>query len=141
MRNKQFVLDPNIYISYFISRKQNYLAATILRYKIELVICDELIVEFKKVLRYPRLAKFSIDTRLAVKFLETTGTIYKLHYPIKRYIPQDENDDYLIALALQTSSGFITLGDDDILSEKANPERKYQKLKILTKSEFEKLFP
>ncbi|MEO6453090.1 MAG: putative toxin-antitoxin system toxin component, PIN family, partial [Ginsengibacter sp.] len=118
MRNKRFVLDPNIYISYFISQNQNYLATTILWYKIELVICDELISEFKKVIQYPRLAKFHIDKKQAVKFLETTGTIYKLNYPIKRYIPQDENDDYLIALALQTSAGFITSGDHDILSEK-----------------------
>jgi predicted nucleic acid-binding protein len=63
-----------------------------------------------------------------------------LAYPIKRYIPQDENDDYLIALALQTSSGYITSGDDDILSEKNNLERRFKKLKILTKAEFEQLF-
>jgi predicted nucleic acid-binding protein len=63
-----------------------------------------------------------------------------LTYPIRRYIPQDENDDYLIALALQTSSGYITSGDDDILSEKKNLERKYKKLKILTKAEFEQMF-
>ena len=61
-------------------------------------------------------------------------------YPIKRYVPADENDDYLIALALQTSSGFITSGDDDILSEKANLEKKYKKLIILTKKEFEEMF-
>jgi uncharacterized protein len=65
------------------------------------------------------------------------GTAYTLAYPIKRDIPQDENDDYLIALALQTSSGYITSGDDDILSEKNNLERKFKKLKILTKAEFE----
>jgi putative PIN family toxin of toxin-antitoxin system len=129
MRNKQFVLDPNIYISYFISRNQNYLATTILRHKIVLVICNELIAEFKKVLEYPRLGKYNIDKKLAIKFLQTTGTIYKLNYPIKRYIPQDENDDYLIALALQTSSGFITSEDDDILSEKINLERKISKVK------------
>ena len=64
----------------------------------------------------------------------------RLAYPIKRYIPQDENDDYLIALALQTSSGYITSGDDDILSEKNNLERRFKKLKILTKAEFEQLF-
>lgn len=45
-----------------------------------------------------------------------------------------------IALALQTSSGFITSGDSDILSEKGNLEKKYKKLKILTKSEFEGMF-
>jgi len=46
----------------------------------------------------------------------------------------------LIALALQTASGFITSGDSDILSEKINLERKFKKLKILTKAEFEGMF-
>ena len=64
---------------------------------------------------------------------------FEITYPIKRYIPLHENDDYLIALALQTSSGFITSGDSDILSEKVNLERKYKKLKILTKLEFERM--
>jgi predicted nucleic acid-binding protein len=63
-----------------------------------------------------------------------------LTYPIKRYIPKDQDDDYLVALALQTNSGFITSGDSDILLEKANLERKFKKLKILTKAEFEEKF-
>jgi putative PIN family toxin of toxin-antitoxin system len=138
MRNKRFVLDPNIYISYFISRNQNALAAFAIKHKLEFVICDELIAEFRRVLGYPRLTKFKIDIRQAVYFVTTLGTAYTLAYPIKRYIPQDENDDYLIALALQTSSG--TSGDYDILSEKNNLERKFKKLKILTKAEFEQLF-
>ena len=67
-------------------------------------------------------------------------THYFLTYPIKRYIPADADDDYLVALALQTSSGFITSGDSDILSEKANLEKRYKKLKIITKAEFESMF-
>ena len=63
-----------------------------------------------------------------------------LTYHIKRYIPKDQDDDYLVALALQTNSGFITSGDSDILLEKANLERKFKKLKILTKAEFEEKF-
>ncbi len=140
MRNKRFVLDPNIYISYFISKNQNALAALAIKYKLEFVICDELMAEFRRVLGYPRLAKFKIDIKQAVNFVTTLGTSYPLAYPIKRYIPQDENDDYLIALAVQTSSGYITSGDDDILSEKKNLERRFKKLKILTKAEFEQMF-
>lgn len=140
MRDKRFVLDPNIYISYFISRNQNSLAVLAIKHKLELVICDELIVEFKRVLGYPRLAKYKIDLKQAVRFVLTVGTIHSLKYPIRRYIPKDQNDDYLIALALQTSSGYITSGDDDILSEKENLERRYKKLTILTKAEFEQMF-
>ncbi len=140
MRSNRFVLDPNIFVSYFISGNQSFLAGIVIKQKIELVICKELVAEFKRVLKYPRLAKFDIDIRLAVKFLLTIGTIHVLQFPIKRYLPKDENDDYLIALALQTSSGFITSGDDDILSEKERLEKKYKKLRILTKKEFENMF-
>jgi predicted nucleic acid-binding protein len=62
---------------------------------------------------------------------------FTLTYPIKRYIPTDEKDDYIIALALQTNSGFVTSGDNDILNHKEVLEAKYKKLKILTKREFE----
>lgn len=140
MRNKKFVLDPNIIISYFISRQQNLLAKIVVTNKIEIVVCHELISEFKRVLGYLRLKKHNINIKQAILFLETIGTNYLLVQPIKRYIPADENDDYLIALALQTSSGFITSGDSDILSEKAKLERKYKKLKIITKAEFESMF-
>jgi len=64
----------------------------------------------------------------------------ELAYPIKNYIPGDENDNYIIALALQTNAGYITSGDKHILSEKVKLENKFKKLRILTKSEFEKLF-
>lgn len=55
MRNSRFVLDPNIIISYFISRRQNYFAKLVVANKIEIVICDELVSEFKRVLGYKRL--------------------------------------------------------------------------------------
>jgi uncharacterized protein len=63
-----------------------------------------------------------------------------LQYPIKSYIPDDENDNYLIALALQNSAGFITSGDKHILSQKQTLENKFKKLKIITKLEFENMF-
>lgn len=72
MRNKRFVLDPNIYVSYFISGNQNFLASITIKCKIELVICEELVTEFRRVLAYPRLAKFDINIRQAVKFLLTS---------------------------------------------------------------------
>lgn len=139
MRSKKFVLDPNIIISYIISNNKHLLASIVIKHKIEIVICDELIEELKRVLGYERLAKHNIDISQAAIYLKTIGTHYTLQYPIKRYIPDDENDDYLIALALQTSSGFITSGDNDILSQKAILEQKFKKLRIITKAEFERM--
>jgi len=109
-------------------------------YELTVFSCDELIEELRIVLNYPHLKKFKINTAEAIRIVKAATVHYNIAYPIKRYIPNDENDDYLIALALQTSSGFITSGDGDILSEKSNLEKKYKKLTILTKKEFEEMF-
>lgn len=140
MRSDRFVLDNNIWISYFINKRILILLEIINKHELTIFSCDELIDELRTVLNYPRLKKFNVNIAEAVKILRGATVHYSLTYPIKRYVPADVNDDYLIALALQTSSGFITSGDDDILSEKANLERRFKKLKIITKAEFEKMF-
>jgi uncharacterized protein len=140
MRINRFVLDNNIWVSYFITKNENRLLQIIEKHELTVYSCDELVLELRTVLNYPHLNKFDVNVSEAVKILRSVTVHFKLTYPIKRYIPQDQDDDYLIALALQTSSGFITSGDSDILSEKVNLERKFKKLKILTKAEFENMF-
>lgn len=133
MRINKFVLDNNIWISYFIRANEQSLINIINKNDLTIFSCDELLEEFERVLNYPHIKKFNVNIFYALKTVKNITTHYELTYPIKRYIPIDEKDDYLIALALQTSSGFITSGDDDILLEKATLEKKYKKLTILTK--------
>lgn len=123
MRINRFVLDNNIWVSYFITKSENRLLQIIEKNELTVYSCDELVLELRAVLNYPHLRKFAVNVSESVKILRRATVHFKLAYPIKRYIPQDQNDDYLIALALQTSSGFITSGDSDILSEKANLEK------------------
>lgn len=140
MRVDRFVLDNNIWVSYLITGKEQKLVDIIADNDLTVFSCDELLTEIRRVLNYPHLKKFNINVSYALKVVKGATVHYSITYPIKRYIPSDENDDYLIALALQTSSGFITSGDSDILSEKTILERRYKKLKILTKAEFEEMF-
>jgi len=140
MRINKFVLDNNIWVSYFITKRDQDLLEIIDKNELTVFSCDELIQELRTVLNYPHLKKFLVDVSEAVRVMRRATMHIKISYPIKRYVPLDENDDYLIALALQTSSGFITSGDSDILSEKDALEKKYKKLKILTKAEFEHMF-
>lgn len=141
MRNKKFILDPNIYISYFITGRYNYLLKVMLEYKIFFIICPELLNEIERVLQYPRLAKFGVDIKRALRFVNENGYLVNLQFPIKAYIPGDNNDDYLIALALQQSAGFVCSGDQHILNEKTQLKKKFTKLEIITKKEFEHMFP
>ncbi len=87
------------------------------------------------------MKKFQVNTAKAIKLLKEITTHFTLTYPLKNYIPDDADDNYIIALALQTSSGFVTSGDSHILSQKENLEARYRKLKIITKAAFENMFP
>ena len=140
MRIDRFVLDNNIWISYLITKKEQKLIDIIADNDLIIFSCKELLIEVERVLKYPHLKKYKVNVPYAIKLVKTATVYFDLSYPIKRYVRTDKDDDYLIALALQTSSGFITTGDNDILSDKENLERKYKKLKILTKADFEEMF-
>lgn len=141
MRVKKFVLDNNIWISYFITKNELRLLKIIEKHELIVFSCNELVQELEDVLSRSHIRKYGINVLEAVRIHKRLTVKFKITYPIKTYIPKDENDNYLIALALQTASGFITSGDSHILDEKNNLEKKFKKLKILTKSEFEKKFP
>ena len=140
MRIKKFVLDNNIWISYFITKNEQKLVQIIERHELIVFSCDELVQELRNVLSRDHIKAYGINVPEALRIHRRATVSFKLALPIKRYIPKDQDDDYLIALALQTSSGFITSGDSDILLEKKELERKFKKLKILTKTEFEDMF-
>lgn len=140
MRNKRFVLDANIWVSYFISDQQEIISDIILANKISVLYSTELITEISRVLNYPHLARRNVNIKAAVNFIKRIGVYHTLQYPIKNYIPHDTDDNYIIALALETNAGFVTSGDKHILSQKAILEKKYRKLKIISKAEFEGMF-
>jgi uncharacterized protein len=91
-------------------------------------------------LKYPHLQNYNIEIKKAIQFIKQIGIFAELVYPIKQYIPEDENDSYIVALALQQNAGFVTSGDKHILSQKSILESKYKKLTILTKAQFEGMF-
>jgi uncharacterized protein len=134
------VLDANIWVSYFITNNLWVLTETVAINKIRLLYCDELLLEIETVLNYPHLLKYNVEIKKAVQFIKKIGIFAQLVYQIKEYIPDDENDSYIIALALQQNAGFVTSGDKHILSQKTILETKYRKLTILTKAQFEGIF-
>ncbi len=141
MRVNRFVLNTNIWINYFITNNPQWIINIIDFYEIAVFCCDELIDEFITVLKYEHLQKYNVNIPKATKLLKEITTHFTITYPIKHYIPDNANDNYVIALALQTSSGFVTSGDSHILSQKENLEVRYPKLKIINKNEFESMFP
>ncbi len=140
MRVKKYVLGVNIWFSYFINQQELQLASVILENELTIFYCDELIEEITRVSNYKRIQKYHIEAIRVVQFIKMSSIHFTLTYPIRNYVPSDENDNYIVALALQTNSGFLTSGDSHILSQKHLLEKRYTKLKIITKSAFEERF-
>ncbi len=57
MRNKKFVLDANIWVSYFVSNNFLILIQFVSLKRIQLLYSIELLQEVERVLRYPHLKK------------------------------------------------------------------------------------
>jgi len=55
MRVKKYVLDANIWFSYFISKQEKILAAIILQNDLSIFYCNELIEEIARVAGYSRI--------------------------------------------------------------------------------------
>lgn len=93
MRVKKYVLDVNIWFSYFISRQEKHLATIILENELTLFYCDELIEEIKRVSTYKRIQKYNLEALTIISFIKMSAISFPLTYPIKNYIPDDENDN------------------------------------------------
>lgn len=127
-------------MSYLIKNNLQTLIETVAINRIQILYSNELLEEVERVLNYPHLLKYKVDIKKAILFIKLIGVYVELTYPIKNYIPDDDYDSYIIALALQHNAGFVTSGDKHILSQKAILEKRYRKLTILTKVQFEGIF-
>jgi predicted nucleic acid-binding protein len=67
MRANKFVLDNNIWVSYFITKKENTLLGIIERYELTIYSCDELVRELQDVLGREQIKEYGINVSEAVK--------------------------------------------------------------------------
>jgi hypothetical protein len=54
--------------------------------------------EFSTVLGYEHILPYEVNKPKAVKFIKEITTHFTLQYPIKNYVPEDADDNYIIAL-------------------------------------------
>jgi putative PIN family toxin of toxin-antitoxin system len=140
MMVNKYVLDANIWLGYFISNRTGFLVKIVAERDITIYRCNELMEELKRIFGYRHIQKHNIDSDAAIKFIKSITPDKQLIYPVKNYVPGDKDDNYIVALALQTNSGFITSGDNHILSQKNTLEQRFPKLQIITKAQFERKF-
>jgi uncharacterized protein len=117
----QIVLDTNILISAFVSKKRA--SADILARcqagELELLVSDESLLELHRVLTYPRIRKrlqYSAEQiERFVAFLEQSSVAITPHANL-RVVPNDADDDKFIALAMAGDAQYLVTGDEHLLS-------------------------
>jgi putative PIN family toxin of toxin-antitoxin system len=130
-KNKRIILDTNWWISLIIVRFQNKLASVINNPNIELISCDELEAEIKKVLAENKIRKYT-DAQTTKEFWYYYFEVVKYH-KIKSSVilSRDKKDNFLLALARDSKAGFLITGDKDLLVLK-----KFENTSIVTLPQF-----
>jgi putative PIN family toxin of toxin-antitoxin system len=130
------VFDTNVLIAAFLTEG---ICAKLLvrahRRDFDLILCDGILQEFKRVLK----------KKFVTTPLETSETLTILSEATKEILGQtasvtpicrDSDDDLIIACAKDAAADYIVTGDEDLLVLK-----NYERIRIVTPREFEKLFP
>jgi putative PIN family toxin of toxin-antitoxin system len=112
------VIDPNVLISAFISRRGGSPDLIVRAWRegaFELLISPALIDELTHVLSRPKFARQAADGRADAYIAAfVADAMHAVDPPDRPQVSPDEDDDYLIALARAARADVIVSGDGDL---------------------------
>jgi len=128
----RIIIDTNLWISFLLSKKFNFIDKLINSGKVELVFCDELLSELLEVSSRPKLRKFFTiaDWTLINEIID----IYAVYIPVTSSVTlcRDAKDNFLLSLAHDANANYLLTGDKDLLVLKT-----YNETQIVTITEFQ----
>ena len=131
MRSKKVILDTNLWISFLISKRLDFLDDLLIEGKIKLIFSKELIEEFLTVAKMPKFEKYFSDNKISslLKLFDKYGKLIVVNSNIEEC--RDSKDNFLLSLAVDSKADYLITGDSDILMIK-----KIRKTKIITWADF-----
>ena len=138
MVKKKVVLDTNVLISSLLKPKSKArdIYRLVLRGEIELYTSVDLISELSRVLEYPKFKFEKLQKEVFLKNLMKVATVLvdpKLRVNV---IKEDPPDNKLLECAVEAKADYLISGDNEHLL----PLRNFQGIKIISPSEFLKLY-
>lgn len=129
------VFDTNVLIAAFLTEGVcSGLLARARKHAFNLVLCDDIIREFKDILTKKfKLSSSDISEITAIVEEAAAEILHKLD-PIKS-ICRDPSDDFIIACAVDAGANYIVTGDADLLILK-----RYKNIVIINPRNFEVMF-
>lgn len=115
VKKKRVIVDTNCWISFLIGKNLSSLVSLLSNNRIELVLCDELLEEIREVTQRPKFAKHFpvLEVESLLSFLRLKGHLFTPSEDL--HICRDEEDNYLLALAMEANAHYIVTGDKDLL--------------------------
>lgn len=111
----KLVIDTNIWISYFINARTDYLVSWIMDHPVEVYTSVELADEIKEVLSRP---KFKKQLSFPIKdFINLHNEICTIQKIIRHYnLAPDPDDNFLFDLCRKADADFLITSDKKLLS-------------------------
>lgn len=133
-KKSRIIIDTNIWISFLIGKKLKTILSLLIDEKVTLVFSDPLLKEIQVVTQREKLKRY-FDPVKVTELIDLLLVVAEW-VAIKNEddICRDPKDNFLLAMAKVAKADYLITGDSDLLVLK-----KYQKTKIITVSQFEKL--
>jgi hypothetical protein len=131
MRSKKVILDTNLWISFLISKRLDFIDDLLFEGKVKLIFSKELIEEFLTVAKRPKFGKYFTDDKISdlLRLLDKYGKLIKVSSKTEEC--RDLKDNFLLNLAIDGKADYLITGDLDLLVIK-----KIKKTKIITWTDF-----
>jgi len=114
-KKNRIVIDTNLWISFLLSKKFNFIDRLLDNGKVELIFCNELLAELVEVASRPKLRKFftSEDWELIFEIIDSYAIYVSVVSSVT--ICRDAKDNFLLSLAKDSKADYLLTGDNDLL--------------------------
>ena len=135
MRRKcRVIIDTNLWVSFLLSKRFDFIDDLLDSGRVELVFCNELLAELVEVVKRPKLRKFFTpdDWESVCEIIDR----YAVYIPVVSSVSccRDAKDNFLLSLAKDAKANYLLTGDKDLLILKT-----FDKTQIVTIAEFRML--
>ena len=131
-RKCRVIIDTNLWISFLLSKRFNFIDELLDNRKVDLVFCNELLAELVEVANRPKLRKFftTEDWVLIFEIIEQHADFIPVISSVTEC--RDVKDNFLLALAKDAKANYLLTGDNDLLVLKT-----FDVTQIITITEFQ----
>ena len=132
LRKHRIIIDTNLWISFLLSKKFDFIDNLLENAKAQLVFSHELFSELMDVITRPKLKDFFTinDKKLILDIIERYADYVSVISNVS--LCRDEKDNFLLSLAKDSNADFLITGDKDLLVLK-----EFEKTQIVTMNEYQ----